>query len=248
MSEYINGTDGRCLLSEANFQVTSWEYTGNIVSEETTTIGSSDRTFESTAREGSGSLTFKLDVDDASQVIVINQLLSSNTPEKVLLQLYQELEVTTLTFTDDSGNTNDNYGGYYADLYVGHDIHRFWWDVADGDAAPADPGTLHEIDIATDDDEDAVAAATSAVIHAVSGLSSDYSSGASFNVTHELGAEGNASENTSVMTVTILVEGAQLYFSAVLTSIALPKSAAAIDTVTASFIKTGTLIHVPTTV
>jgi len=131
---YLDGTDGSCKLNTATFPVTNWEYTGNIVSEETTPVGSSDRTFESTIREGSGSVTFKLDADQASQKVLIDQLLSANTPEKVLLQLYQDL-----------------------------------------------------------------------------------------------------------------TGAAQLYFSAIITSIAFPKSAAAIDTVTISFIKTGVLSHVPTT-
>jgi len=118
-------------------------------------------------------------------------------------------EITALTFTDDSGSNNDNYGGFYVDLYVGVALHRFWWDVGDTDIAPADGGgTLHEIDIVTSDNDSAVASKTHTIINGVSGLTSDYTTGNSFNVTEDAGGSvTDSSENCSVMSVIITTQG-----------------------------------------
>lgn len=81
------GVDGALLIDGTELPVTNWSYTGNINNQETTTIGSTDQSFEMTTRGGSGSLTFTFDPDNAQQKVIVDQFLSATTLKKVLLQL-----------------------------------------------------------------------------------------------------------------------------------------------------------------
>ena len=118
-------------------------------------------------------------------------------------------EVTNLVFTNDSGNNNDNYGGFYVDLYVGAALHRFWWDVGDSDTPPSDGGgTLHEIDIINTDIAAAVAEKTSIIINTVTGLSENWTAGDNFDVTHAAGDITDGSDNCIVLATSITTQGA----------------------------------------
>jgi len=86
----VRGVDGACLLNSASFSVTNWTYEGSITLQEITTIGSTDKSYKPTTRDGSGTLVCTFNASDASQKVLVDMLLSSNTPGLVLLQLYQD--------------------------------------------------------------------------------------------------------------------------------------------------------------
>lgn len=90
----LKGTNGSVKIDGTSFDVTSYSYEGSIDIVETTPVGSADKTFEQTTRGGSGSLAFVLDASSAQQKIIIDQLLTSSTLKKVLLQLYQDTSGT----------------------------------------------------------------------------------------------------------------------------------------------------------
>jgi len=119
-------------------------------------------------------------------------------------------QVTAFSFAIPTNVTAD-YDGQYFDLYIGTNAHRFWYDVDDsGTSAPSNPGALHEITTVTNADTvDQIASKTSAVIDAVTGLTSDYSTGSSFNITNDTAedvANGTASNPTAI-TEDVTTEG-----------------------------------------
>lgn len=89
MAEYT-GKDGSCLLNGVALAVTNFSYSGAISVHETTEIGSADKTYKQGVRDGGGSLNLNLDPNDASQKVIIDQLLTGQTPNPVLLQLYAD--------------------------------------------------------------------------------------------------------------------------------------------------------------
>jgi hypothetical protein len=88
------GIDGQMQLNGVAMDVTNWTYDGAITVQETTPIGSTDQTWETTTRGGSGSLTIMFNDGDASQKVLMDNLLSSNTVAKVLMQLYTDITNT----------------------------------------------------------------------------------------------------------------------------------------------------------
>jgi len=87
MAEYT-GKDGSVLLNTVAFAVTAWDYSGSIDTYETTTVGSADKSYTQGPRDGGGTLTINTDPDNASQKVIIDRLLTGQTPGQVLLQLY----------------------------------------------------------------------------------------------------------------------------------------------------------------
>jgi len=135
--------------------------------------------------------------------------LSSPTVDYyVWYSLPAKSEVTNLTFSDDTGNSNSNYSGKYIDLYIGSNLHRFWFDVDNGSSAPASGGgTLHEIDITSSNTAAQIAAAVDTIIDGVSGLTGDYSTGSDFNVTHTAGNITDGTTDCSVVTLNVTTQG-----------------------------------------
>lgn len=86
----LTGVDGKCLLNTVAFDITGWTYSGAISTHETTEIGNADKTYKQGVRDGGGSLNINMDPSDASQKVIIDQLLTGQTPGPVLLQLYSD--------------------------------------------------------------------------------------------------------------------------------------------------------------
>ena len=86
----LKGTDGKCKIDGTDMDVTAWSYDGAIDVVETTPVGSTDKKFEQTTRSGTGSLTISFDAGNAQQKVLVDQLLSSVTLKKILVQLRQD--------------------------------------------------------------------------------------------------------------------------------------------------------------
>jgi hypothetical protein len=85
---HLKGYDGSMKVGGTAMPCTAWTYTGTIGQAENTVIGSTDKSFTSTTREGSGSLTVNFDPSNAQQIAICNNLLSSATVTAVWLQLW----------------------------------------------------------------------------------------------------------------------------------------------------------------
>jgi len=87
----LKGYEGQFTIDGTALAVTAWSYTGTINTEETTAVSAKDQTFEYTTRAASGDCTVPFDASNAQQKIAVDMMLTSGTPAKVLLQLYQDL-------------------------------------------------------------------------------------------------------------------------------------------------------------
>lgn len=96
----LKGKDGSCKINGTAVSVTGWTYNGVINKSETTTVGSADQTHENTTRGGSGSITLSFDSSEATQKVIVDMLLTGQTPSKFLAQLlYDTTAVDQLYFS-----------------------------------------------------------------------------------------------------------------------------------------------------